>query len=217
MADDIFLSQEEQDERAKQWLKDNGAAIFMGIALGLGGVFGFNYFQDYRQAQAEQASSLYTKVIDISNESTVGDITSLVESLKEDYTNTAYAAKAALIRAKQLATTNLDAAFDELQWVIDNAEDHGLAQVARLRQIKLKVEQNQLDEAFALANQESFGGFSSHYNELLGDIKHKQGEIAQAREYYQTALSSLTINDFSYRQVLDIKVDRLGLSDADTE
>ena len=49
MADDILLTPEEQDERAKQWLKDNGLAIFIGVAIGLGAVIGYNGYQEKKK------------------------------------------------------------------------------------------------------------------------------------------------------------------------
>ena len=42
MADDIFLTPEEQDERARQWLKDNGPALIVGVVLGIGAIFGWD-------------------------------------------------------------------------------------------------------------------------------------------------------------------------------
>jgi len=61
MADDIYLSPEEQDERARQWFKDNAPALAIGIALGLAAVVGYNKYQDQQQIDAEAASALFQR------------------------------------------------------------------------------------------------------------------------------------------------------------
>lgn len=217
MADDIFLSPEEQDERAKKWLKDNGPALAIGVALGLGGVYGYNEYQANQIAQAELASEKYNKVLTTSNESTVASIEDVVDQLKSDHAKSAYAAKATLIRAKQLANSDLDAAYQELQWVVDNAAESGLVHTARIRQAKIKIVQNDLVAAQALATQSSYDGFESHYNEVLADISRKQNKPEQARDFYQKAIDGLTEGDFSYRQILTIKMDRLGIEEEVSE
>lgn len=213
MADDIFLSPEEQDERAKKWLKDNGPALAIGVALGLGGVYGYNEYQASQIEQAEIASAAYDKVLTTVNESAVSSIEETVAQLKSEHAGSAYAAKAALIRAKQLASSDLDAAYQELQWVVDNASESGIVHTARIRQAKIKIAQGDLEAAQVLASQSSFDGFESHYNELLADISRKNDKLEEARDYYQKAIDALDEGDFSYRQILTVKMDRLGVSD----
>ena len=97
MADDIYLSPEEQDERARKWLKDNGPSLIIGIALGLAGIYGFDYYKAAEKSKAEQASAVYETVIEEIQDSQLSDITNQVEDLKSNYADTSYAAKASLI------------------------------------------------------------------------------------------------------------------------
>jgi len=217
MADDIFLSPEEQDERAKQWLKDNGPAIAIGIALGIGAIIGFNKYKDGIQQNAEQASALFSTALDQVNESESADIAAQVTKLKEEHTGSSYASKASLIKATQLAKTNLDAAYTELQWVVDNAPEKGLKHTAIIRQAKIKTSQGDLDIARSLATPSSYDGFESHYNEILGDIEVKAGNLLVARTYYEAASDALTDADFAYKQVLGLKLDRLPVPEESSE
>ena len=74
MADDILLTPEEQDERARQWLKDNGMALVLGIGLGLGAVFGYQQWQAKLIRDAEAASQLYNTALTTFQSSELGDI-----------------------------------------------------------------------------------------------------------------------------------------------
>ena len=57
-------SEAEQMERAKGWLKANGIWIIAGIAIGAGGLGGWRWYQERRDAQAETASARYEELVD---------------------------------------------------------------------------------------------------------------------------------------------------------
>jgi len=212
MADDIFLSQEEQDERAKKWLKENGIAIAVGIALGFGGIFGYNQYKANKVASAESASSLFTSALNAVRDSQNADIDTQFSQLKEKYAGSSYASKVVLIKAAQLTDSDYDAAYDEFQWVIDNAPEIGLVHTARIRQIKISIAKGELDQAIALTNQSSYDGFDSHYYELLGDINAQKNDPEAAASNYQSAIDSLSSTDTSYSRILELKRDRLTVS-----
>jgi len=215
MADDIFLTPEEQDERARKWLKDNGPALAIGIVLGLGAIFGYEQYKDSKLSNAEQASALYDAALSEVNDSSLSNIDAQVKELKESHASSSYAAKAALLNAKKLAVSDLDAAYSELQWVVDNAPEYGLQHTARLRQAKIKVAQGDLDSARALASFTPTQGFESNYSEILAEINAKQGNFDLAREQYQKAIDTLPSASAGYSQLLSLKMDRLPISEAD--
>lgn len=209
MADDLLLTPEEQDERARQWLRDNGLAVAVGIGLGLAGIFGYNQYQAHQQTQAEQASSLYSEVIELANDSALTEATEQIDQLKSDYSATPYASKVALLKAKQLADTDQQAAVDELQWVIENSREPGVQHVARIRQAKLKLAMNDIEAARRLANYVPAQGFESYYQELLGDIEVKSNNSELARTHYDKAIESLGETQTGYTSILTMKKDRL--------
>ncbi len=209
MADDIFLSPEEQDERARQWFKSNAPALVIGIALGLAAITGYNKYKDNAQQQAEVASNLYQQTISEIQDSELADINEQITTLKSEHAKTPYAAKAVLVKAKQTAVNDMDAAFTELQWVLDNSSDSGLQHTARLRQAKIKIEQNDLSSAKKLASHSPTDAFESHYQEVLGDIALAEGDKSAARAHYQAAADALDGLQDNYIQVLNIKLDRL--------
>ena len=55
---------DERVEDLKKWWKENGASIIVGIALGVMAIFGWRYWNSYRDAQAETASRAYDAFIE---------------------------------------------------------------------------------------------------------------------------------------------------------
>lgn len=213
MVDDVLLSPEEQDERAKKWLKDNGLALAVGIGLGLAAVTGYNYYQDMQVSKAEQASALYAEALQQIEASTLSNIDAQVNALKADYPSTPYSAKAVLLKAKQLAASDLDAAVKELAWVAENAPEASLQHTARVRQAKILLAQGELDAAAEIASaHQSALGFESFYHEILADVAVAKGDHASAREHYQKSIDALAAGGSAYAQVLSIKIDRLPAS-----
>ncbi|MEO0367451.1 MAG: tetratricopeptide repeat protein [Pseudomonadota bacterium] len=218
MADDIFLSQEEQDEKAKKWLKENGMAIGLGIALGLGGIFGYNQYRDYRASQAIQASALFEQVLNLVESSNLSNVSTLVTQLKDDHAGTSYAAKAALVQAKQLSVTDPGEALKELDWVMNNSAERPIWHTANIRKARLLLAQgDDLEQVIGLVPSQEKEGFDSHYHEILGDAYAKQGDSEQAAEMYQAAIDSLTQSEVGYGRVLSLKMNHLALAENESE
>jgi predicted negative regulator of RcsB-dependent stress response len=209
MADDIFLTPEEQDERARKWLKDNGPALAIGIALGLAAIFGYEQYKDSVQNKAEQASALYQAALGKVGDSSLSEIDAQVKELKENYSSSSYAAKAVLLNAKKLSISDLDAAYAELSWVVENSKEVGPQHAARIRQAKIRLSQGNLDQAKALASFTPTQGFESNYAELLGEISAREGNSDDARNHFQKAIDTLPRSQSSYAQLLTLKIDRL--------
>ena len=217
MADDILLTQEEQDERAKKWLKDNGMALAVGIILGLGAVFGFNQYKANLLAKAEMASQLYDELSAQYTQSELADISQAVDTLKTGHADSSYAAKAVLLRAKQLSLSDLPSAAQELQWVADNASEAGLRHAARIRLAKTKIALGELSQATTIASQLPYEGFDSYYQEILGDIAARGEASEAARGHYQQAIDSLDASNSGYSAILKLKITKLPAAPAQAQ
>ena len=216
MADDIFLTQEEQDERAKKWLRENGPAILIGIVLGLVGIYGYDEYRIYQIKQAERASLAYSQVLELTEGSELADISAHVEELKSDYKGTPYAAKAALLKAKQLMATDMDAALAELDWALEHADERPVWHAANIRKAKLLIAQEKTEQALAIAKQEPYEGFASQYYEVLGDAYAQSGDAEQAANAYQMSIDALSPADAGYARILTLKQNQLS-SNVDAE
>ena len=220
MADDIFLTPEEQDERAKKWLRENGPAIAIGIVLGLGGIYGYDEYRKHQQSQAEEASYAYGQILEITQDSDLADITSQVDTLTTDYAGTPYASKAMLLKAKQLSLTDVDAAVEALDWVLTNAEERPVWHAANIRRAKILLsKEGQAKSVISTIENVDHEAYASHYLEIIGDAHVQLGQDGQAVASYQAAIDALTPADAGYTRILTLKQNgvRTAKSSVDNE
>ncbi len=196
---DIYASDEEKSEAIKQWWRENGMAVAAGIALGIIAIFGTRYWFDYQADQAVKAASLYQQSLITMSEGDLQQAQSTVSELQTEFSGTPYAAFAATEMATQLANNGeLEAAMQQLQWVIDNADLAPQQDLARLRLARLKMDADDFDAALQLTEQAQSKGFTSLFAELQGDIYAAQNAAEKAQEAYQTALNTVSSNDPRY-------------------
>ena len=60
---ELYDTEEQQVEAIKDWWKENGKAVIIGAVVGLGGLFGWRYYQDSVIQASEAASQSYTTVM----------------------------------------------------------------------------------------------------------------------------------------------------------
>lgn len=185
---DVHLSEEEQVEALKKWWKENGKSVVAGIVLGLGGVFGWQYWSQHQQQLAEQAS-LQFEQLNQSVQAAAPAAVAQAEALITGYPDSPYALFAALDLAKvKFQQGDLAGARTELQWVLDNSDDPSLQQIARLRLARLLLDAGEIEQAASIVSQAPVDNFRGDYAELRGDIALQQGERAEARRAYGEAL-----------------------------
>lgn len=209
MAKDILLTQEEQEDRVKEWWKDNGSSVITGCVLGIALVIGVNYWRGSRNTASEQASEIYDTLTSAQVSAEGSDVMNLTSTLKDSYSGTPYASKAALIEAREYVELGqLDNATASLRWAMENTDEAGVVHAARLRLARIEIEQGRLDDAAALLLLDDYQGFDSQYHELQGDIALLNEDFRGAEEQYSLALERVG-NDVGYAAVLTIKRDSL--------
>lgn len=193
---DIYASDEEKSEAIKQWWRENGLAVAAGIILGIVAIFGSRYWFSYQAAQTEQAAGMYQQALVTMGEADLQLAQATVSELQTAFAGTPYAAFAATELATQLVNNgDLEAAMEQLQWVIDNADLAAQQDLARLRLARLKMDAGDFDSAMQLTEQAQTQGYASLFAELQGDIYAAQDAAEQAHKAYQSALNSVSSND----------------------
>ncbi len=204
MADFDLKTDEEKAEELKQWWKDNGTSVIVGVALAIGGMFGWQQWQEHKKTQAEGGSRLFAQLADKNANSA-----KILQQIQSDYSGTPYSALAALSVAKESCTTdNQDksSCLNQLREASKSSQAE-IADVAKLRLARTLISAKQLDEAETIINAKFPIAYASLVNEIKGDVYFAKNDLAKAREAYNRAILSATSQSI---QFLKMKRDDLG-------
>jgi predicted negative regulator of RcsB-dependent stress response len=190
-------TEEEQVQALKDWWKENGKALMIGVAAAVAIVLGWQAWQSSKEQKAANASVLYQNLTEAvrlsaggSNEDQYATARHLGEQLRADYSDTAYARYAALMLASLAVNSGeLQSAVEQLDWVLAaSSETDNLSRVARLRKAMLLAQQGQSEAAIALLQAADAGSYAVRYLELLGDLYADTGRLDEAVAAYDQAL-----------------------------
>ncbi|WP_445365649.1 YfgM family protein [Microbulbifer sp. ANSA001] len=213
------LTEQEQIETLKRWWAENGRGIVTGVVLALAGYFGYQWWQGDQRGKAEAASDLYQNFVEAvsanNNQPDNKQLTTaktLAEQLKNEFGSRIYASQASLRLAAIAADNNdLEAAQQQLQWVIDNTEETALKLLAKRRLASVIAARGQPDEALKLIEGSVPPAFAALYSETRGDILKQKGDNAGARAAYEKAISELLPEQAGSTQLLRLKADSLAV------
>lgn len=211
-------TEEEQIQAIKDWWKKNGSSLLIGIGAALAIVFGWQAWQNHQAQQrteaANQFASLLNAFSDASDETSGETVAFVAKTLREEYTDSAYAVYGNLILANQqmMRENNPDAAIDSLKWALEKAgENQALALVVRNRLARAQFSAGQFDDALATIDAAgSADAFDAIFSELRGDILLAQGDRDGAREAYLAAREQ---GEQGRSGVLELKLADLGVGE----
>ena len=214
---DYERSEDEQVAALKNWWKENGNALLIGIGLALAAIFGWKAYQQHDKEQKEQASLLYDQLTQaaVSAQSAAAptdaaNVDYLAAELKEKFDGSAYAMYAGLFEAKQLVS---QAKFDEAEKVLESvktgSKDAALIAVVNTRLARVKAAKQDYDAAIGLLNVAVDDPFYVAYQELKGDILKIKGSRSEAKAAYQAAFDQAKALNQS-TQILEIKINDLA-------
>ncbi len=202
---ELYDTEEQQVEAIKDWWKENGKAVIFGAVIGLGGLFGWRYYQDSVVAAQEAASQSYSKAMDALQAKGIeseGTIQTFIDVNKE----TEYAVLAAMQLAKaQVEAGQLDEALAQLEWAKGATKDAALKPLLTFRVARLQAEQGQFDDALTQLTSIQEKSWAGRVAELRGDILMRKGDSAAAYAAYTEAQQA---EDAS--QTLQMKLDDLA-------
>ncbi|ELJ8563009.1 YfgM family protein [Vibrio cholerae] len=202
---ELYDTEEQQVEAIKDWWKENGKAVIFGAVIGLGGLFGWRYYQDSVVAAQEAASQSYSKAMDALQAKGIeseGTIQTFIDGNKE----TEYAVLAAMQLAKaQVEAGQLDEALAQLEWAKGATKDAALKPLLTFRVARLQAEQGQFDDALTQLTSIQEKSWAGRVAELRGDILMRKGDSAAAYAAYTEAQQA---EDAS--QTLQMKLDDLA-------
>lgn len=208
---DDFLSESEQWDALKTWLKQNGAWIVGGVAVGALGLAGWRWWEARQDRIAQEASTKYEQVLAAFDRGDRSQAMMLIGELEREHASSPYVDQAHLAEARvAVQSGQLDKASASLQSVMEKTRDAELATVARLRLARVQMAQNKFDAALAtLAAEKDIGAFKPRYREVRGDIHLARGDKAAALKEYQAARDGAARGSVD-TELLDLKINDLS-------
>jgi len=206
---DLYDTQE-QGERVKSWLRENGSAIVMGLVLAFGLMFGFKQYQAWEISKRQQASAEYQVMLELLEVDNMDAAVPNYEVLKSEFPKSAYTSMASLMMAKaRLKAGQTDLAASALTHAMENAQPEPLKVIARERLARIRLSQGDADAAEKILDATgSEKGFEAQFAELRGDIHLARGETDLAIKSYQESLDLLE-EGVGNRVYLTIKLETL--------
>ncbi len=184
---ELYDSEEQQVEAIKDWWKENGKAVILGGVIGLGGLFGWRYYQDSVIAAKDAASDNYTNVI-VQLATSGTDASSQVQSYIDANNDKEYSVLAAMQLAKaQVDAGDIAAALSQLEWAKANTKDETVTPLVDFRIARILAAQDQFEDALSQLSLVSSPAWQGRVAELKGDILLSQGNKEGAYSAYTEA------------------------------
>jgi predicted negative regulator of RcsB-dependent stress response len=206
---DDYLSEQEQWEAVKRWLRENGAWIVAGIAVGGLAIGGWQWRNAHIDKVNAQASAKYEQLLQALGRNDQSGGVALLGELERDYSSTPYLDQGRLAAARVFVESNqLDKAAKELEAVVQHSKDKQLALVARLRLARVQIAEQKPDDALATLNGVDPGAFGPRFHEVRGDADLAKGDKTGALSEYRAARST-DLGASGGNSLLDLKISDL--------
>ena len=181
-------SEEEQVEKLKAWLKENGMSIVLGIVIGVGGLSGYRFWVHVQETTAAEASSHFSALMAALDAGDAATVQARSRTLIDDYGSTEYALLAQLALARQqVEGGEFEDAARSLEQIVGSAAQNPLAYLARLRLAAVQLELDRFDAALGTLAAEFPDEYTARVEELRGDVLARQGETEAAAAAYRNA------------------------------
>lgn len=209
---DEYLSDKEQAERLKKWWLENYRSILAGIIIALLVIGGWRYWQHRVQTRSAAASAMYDSMSDALTAGNGPGALQYGNSLMSNYSDTPYAAQAALAIARfDIETSKPDDSIKMLDWVIQHSKDPNLVLLTKLRMARVKLAVGDAQAALDVLDVKDAGGFAALYSDVRGDAYIKLGDTEQARKAYSEALAKWS-DQMGDKSLIQMKLNALSAS-----
>ncbi len=184
------IEEEQEINQLKDWWKENGKTIIVAFILGVGGMFGWRYWQAHQAEQIAQASAQYDALIYSAQQDEQAKKAN-IEQFVQANSKTAYAVFALLDEAKkETEKQDFAAAEVNLNQALTQSQDEVLTSIVALRLSAVQFQLGQLDNALTTLNQVKGESFNARKAILTGDIQVAKGDKVSAKNSFEQAQQS---------------------------
>ena len=198
-------TEEELIEALKIWWQENSFKVIAAIVLVVGGYFAWQSWQQNLTVESEEASTQRAgELLDSAKQQMVNGN---ADTLKADFSGTAYAHLAAALKAKlAVESGDLELAATELQWSLDNGPSMAAEILVRLRLARVEAARGNVELALQMLQGVNAGAHKSAYEEAKGDFYMLLSNADAAYTAYDAAIVANKSSDQIVRNVLELKI-----------
>lgn len=205
------LDEHEQGEKVRKWLHENGSSILIGLALGLGGIWGYGKYNEMQGARYAEASDKYVALTEAVEKKDDAQIKALSDAMRGTYAKSPYAVLAAIDESARLTQEGkLEDAAKALSFAREHAADlPQLGQLAALRLARLQLALNKPEDALATIASVDNEGYKALAAEIRGDALFTQKKFKEAQAAYDESLTHFDATS-PRRSIVEMKRDDLA-------
>jgi len=212
---DEYLSEREQAEQLRLWLRQNGIWLLAGVALTVGGYYGYRWWESRGAQRSIEAGERFTAMLDAIGGGKRDEGIKIAGEVTGEFADTPYADQANLVLARlDVDTGNLAGAEARLAAIAAESKDPDLRIVARLRLARVQLAEGRYDEALKSLDAVATPALDARVLELKGDVKLAQGDKGAALDFWRKAQAAVKADPAGSAQVdgelLGLKIDELS-------
>lgn len=208
-----YETEEEQVEAIKNWWKQNGTQLLLGILVIVLVYTGWQYWQNKKYAESVYASSVFEAMQVRAEQGKLGDVAREGLKLMEQQPDSPYSTGVALLLAKFYSQKGeKDRVIENYQWAVKHAADASLKTVAQLRFARYYVDQKQFDKAQAQMDAIQVASLvpaeKANYDYVSGTLALFQGKTAEAKKLFTSVVENKEADD-NIKAVAQLQLDDL--------
>lgn len=203
---EVYTTENEQIDVIKRFFVNNGKALVIGLAVGVGAIIGWNYWQSHQTDRLQESAQMFEQ---ISSQLQTDSKQALVAGERfADETNNIYGVLTHIELAK-IAVEKSDIAGAEkaLLKALAIAKLDDLKDLLNVRLARVQLALNKTDQALITLTQVQDKGWSVIVEDIRGDVLLKKGDIAGARAAYSKGIESSGAE--MMKTILKIKINSL--------
>jgi predicted negative regulator of RcsB-dependent stress response len=216
---DEYLTEREQADQLRKWLRENWIWLVAGVALTLAGYYGYRWWESRQAARSLAAGQRFAAMLEAIGAGRREDGVKIGGEVTAGYADTPYADQATLVLARlNVEAGDFKAAEAQLAQVAEGSKDPDLRTVARLRLARVQLAQGRYGDALGTLDAVATPSVNARVLELKGDVMLAQGDRPAALDHWQRADAALAVDPAAAAQVdaelLRLKIDELGAATA---
>lgn len=206
-----YLTEQEQVQQLKKWVKTYGFTILLGITIALLITSGWRYWQNRETKTLMHASQIYDRMLSMRSQNNTEAGAIQANKLLTRYPKTSYAQMAAFLLARDaVLQKDYTKAKAQLHWVIEHSSHMSMREIARIRIARILINENQADAALDLLKTVEDHHYIGLIDEVKGDAYLLKNDKKSAHDAYGLALKELPNAEVS-RPLLEMKFNNVAM------